>query len=281
MKDLRPRGPAPALAAPRILVLACMIWTSLVCLVFLLGYSSLWLGRTILRIVVRVKHPNGHDPLVLALGMGGLFFTFQIFCLLCTNLSIIYSKLPSRRNITLKSTIDVIRTVCGMIFLPLMCGCFLAWSSLKHVSIPTLEDLALGSVVMYGSTFSFQRILELRPDFDFARNPVESMMLILTDTTLLRALYHPKAWSWMEKWLVHSIFWSTFVFAFFGSSDDDEKVDLAMQCGVSFRFGLMSAATFSIYDHFGAQIHSYAQRVHKALHEKRYCIGWRLHNHNE
>ena len=46
LKDLRPRGPAPALAAPRILVLACMIWTSLVCLVFLLGYSSLWLGRT-------------------------------------------------------------------------------------------------------------------------------------------------------------------------------------------------------------------------------------------
>ena len=194
---------------------------------------------TILRIVVRVKHPNGHDPLVLALGMGGLFFLFQIFCLLCTNLSIIYSKLPSRRSITLKSTIDVDSYISGMILLPLMCGCFLAWSSLKRVSIPTLEDLALGSVVMYGSTFSFRRILELRPDIDLARNPVESMMMILTDTTLLRALYHPQAWSWMERWLVHSIFWSTFVFAFFGKVMMVRKS--IWQCNVvCARFGLMS-----------------------------------------
>ena len=283
LKDLRPRGPAPALTTPRIIALACLIWISLVCFICLLGFSSLWLGRTILRIVVRVKHPNGHDPLAVALGMGGMFFTFQILSMLCTNLSTIIKNLPSRTSVTFEKTIDVIRAVLGMIVLPLMCGCFLAWSALKRVSMPTLEDLVLGSLVVYGSTFSSQRIFELRPHYEnLARNRAEYMMLVLTDTTLLRAMYHPHAWLWMEKWLVHSIFWSTFVFAFYGQKHrNDGEIDLAMQCGVSFRSGLLSAATFSIRDHFGDQIKSYARRLHKTLHERRYCIGWRLHNYNE
>jgi len=146
LRDLLPRGPAPVLATPRVFGLAVVVWTSLVFLVFVFGFSSLWLGRTMLRVVVRVKHPHGHDPLAVALGMGGLFFTFQILSLLLTSLFVII-KMPTRK-ITFKIIVDAFGTIFYLTFLPLMCGCFLAWSAFKCVSIPTSEDLALGGLVL-------------------------------------------------------------------------------------------------------------------------------------
>jgi len=66
------------------------------------------------------------------------------------------------------------------------------------------------------------------------------------------------------------------VFATLRGNDEE----LAVQCGLSFRFGLITAGLLQIYEKFGTQITSYARRVHKTLHQKRYCIGWRLHNYD-
>lgn len=205
----------------------------------------------------------------------------QILSLVFQNLSTIKTKLLNTKiTASVEGTIDVVRTIFSLICLPLLCGSFLAWSAAKSVSIPSIEDMVLGLLVVYASTFSYHRLLELRPDLN-NMSTGEVMITILTDMSLLRALYAPKAWVWMEKWIVYATFWSIFAIGTVQIREANfTKAKLTEQCGLSVRMGLITIMGLWFHKTFGIKMKSYARRIHKVLYDKRYCIGWRLHNYD-
>lgn len=291
-KRLRPRDDPPRFVAVRLIFFCLASWIVAVGAIYVSIVSALWIGRVLFLTLVRIDPTYGHDPLAFAFGTGAIYFcTIAVWK---ASAQVYALDLGSVRWRPMLESFAVLFS--GFLALPLICGCFIAWSASQKIGMPTHEDWALGFVIQ----LSTMRFAELADHFPNAADSSEVIMGIMYRPELIFSLLAPSV-GWVCNWATHSAAWILLCRPLdlgtgwlFRTSDDRAATDnaddgdvvseapvssLLVVCALALRLGLISSTLHWAKAKFGSELAAFVKKAHRALHRQRYCIGWRLHDH--